>query len=135
VEETRLASDKGKKKVRIADEVLPVRDKFRLYKTTNRETYDRWYSKAVEEGLYDYLFFNRDGYLLEGCINNVIIQEGGSFFTPAIKLHLLPGVMLAKLKKEYRITEELITKERLMNADRIFLCNSVRMLQEVTLIL
>ncbi len=135
VEETKLESDKGKKKVRIADEVLPVNDKLRLYKTTNRETYNRWYSKAVEEGLYDYLFFNEEGFLLEGCINNVIIQEGSKLITPPLKLHILPGIMRAKLKKANNISEELITRERLINAEKIYLSNSVRMLQEVTLIL
>lgn len=134
-EETRLVSDKGVKRVGIADEMLPVKDKFRLYKTTIRDAYNRWYAKATEEGLYDYLFFNEEGYLLEGCINNVVIQEGDKAFTPPIKLHILPGIMLSKLKKTYKVTEELITKDRLMNADKIFLCNSVRGAHVVKLIL
>lgn len=126
VEETRIFSEKGVKRVGIADEMLPVKDKFRLYKTTNRDVYNRWYAKATEEGLYDYLFFNEEGYLLEGCINSVVIQEGDKAFTPPIKLHILPGIMLSKLKKAYKVTEELITKDRLLNADKIYLCNSVR---------
>ncbi|NUM72281.1 MAG: aminodeoxychorismate synthase component I [Ignavibacteriaceae bacterium] len=135
VDETRIFSEKGVKRVGIADEMLPVKDKFRLYKTTIRDVYNRWYAKATEEGLYDYLFFNEEGYLLEGCINNVVIQEGDKAFTPPIKLHILPGIMLSKLKKVYKVTEELITKDRLLNADKIYLCNSVRGAHVVKLIL
>ncbi len=104
---------------------------FLYHKTTVRKIYDDCYRKARKAGYFDIIFQNTKGEITEGCISNVFIEKSGILYTPAVKSGLLPGVLREHLIREGKVEEKVITEKELLNADRIFLGNSVRGLVEV----
>ena len=106
-----------------------------LHKTTMRPWYDAAYKRGLEEGLLDVLFCNSTGEVTEGCISNVIIYRDGRFFTPPVAGGLLPGVMRAHLLADHHVplVEKVLTRDDVMNAGALFICNSVRGVVRVTM--
>ncbi len=97
------------------------------HKTTRREVYDRAHAQARAAGLFDVLFRNERGEITEGCITNIIVQQGACFFTPPVASGLLAGVMRNRLLAgAVPVREKVILVEDLLSAERIFVCNSVR---------
>lgn len=100
-----------------------------FHKTTRRELYDRAWRQAGREGLSDFIFCNERGEITEGAISNVIVEKNGQLFTPPVSCGLLPGVMRAHLlsrKGTTEIIEKVLYPQDLQQADRIYLCNSMR---------
>ncbi len=100
-----------------------------FHKTTMRELYDAAHQQAVSAGLLDLVFCNERGEVTEGAISNIIIEKDGRFFTPPLDCGVLPGVMRQKLMGDDSSTnleERILFPEELLQADRIFICNSVR---------
>ncbi len=99
-----------------------------FHKTTMRPWYDAEYKRAREEGLIDVLFCNSTGEVTEGCISNVIIYRDGRYLTPPVASGLLPGVMRAHLLADHHVplVEKVLTRDDVMNAGALFICNSVR---------
>lgn len=99
-----------------------------FHKTTLRPWYDAEYERALEKGLIDVLFCNTTGEVTEGCISNVIICRDGRYFTPPVTSGLLPGVMRAHLLNQQHVplVEKVLTRDEIVNADALFICNSVR---------
>jgi para-aminobenzoate synthetase/4-amino-4-deoxychorismate lyase len=107
-----------------------------FHKTTRRELYDSAWRQAGSEGLCDLLFCNQRGEVTEGAISNIIIEKDGCFFTPSLECGLLPGVMRTRLlaaEGKWAVEERVLYKDDLRQADRIYLCNSVRGVVEVDL--
>jgi len=100
-----------------------------FHKTTMRRLYDTAYQQALSDGLIDIIFCNERDEVTEGAISNVIIQKGGNFYTPPLSCGVLPGVMREVLMADAdseRVEERLLYLADLQQADRIFICNSVR---------
>lgn len=77
------------------------------------------------------VILNSDGNVLETGIGNIFIIEGNKIITPPKDLPLLPGTYrerIVNLKSigDFTISEEIISKERLIEADEIFFTNSLR---------
>lgn len=106
-----------------------------FHKSTRRELFDQEFEKAKEKGLFDVCFLNDDGELTEGCITNIFLYKDGNYITPSVTSGLLAGVMRKQLlaDKDRVVSEKVITKEELLNADAIFLSNSVRGVVQVRL--
>ena len=120
-------------KVCLAETVLPVHDYLRRFKTTRREIYDTGWREAERQGAFDSLFFNRDGFLLEGGRSNVFVKTGNEWHTPALDLDILNGVMRqAVLADPERylgtatVHESRITRAMLRDAGEIRLSNALR---------
>jgi len=69
-----------------------------------------------------------DGYVIEGTRTNLFFSEKGKLCTPALTYADVNGVLrellIEKMPAEI-IIEDKITLERLLQADELFLCNSV----------
>ena len=100
-----------------------------LHKTTMRDLYDSALAKGRESGLFDVVFCNRNGEVTEGCISNLFILKDGCYYTPALSSGLLDGVMRRHLLDSgcnSPVFEKILSKEEVLDADRVFVCNSVR---------
>ncbi|MDP1675746.1 MAG: aminodeoxychorismate synthase component I [Bacteroidota bacterium] len=118
--------------------IAPVRtnsaDRFLFHKTTNRKIYDRYSVLAKEENLADYIFLNERDEITEGSITNIFIEKDGKLFTPPLSSGLLSGVYRQEVLRTNQLASEMIlTISDLHAADTIYICNSVRGWQKVTL--
>ena len=104
-----------------------------FHKTTMRAWYDEEYKQAQEDGLFDVLFCNNAGEVTEGCITNLIIFQDGRYFTPPVASGLLPGVMREHLlvKGDVPVEEKILTRQDVLSAEVLFVCNAVRGLVRV----
>ncbi|MGZ4875981.1 MAG: aminodeoxychorismate synthase component I [Candidatus Angelobacter sp.] len=110
-------------------------DYFLFHKTTHRQIYDQALARARAAQCDDALFFNERDELTEGAIHNVFLLKDGIWLTPALPCGLLPGTYRAEfLAKHPEAREEILRREDLLQADAVFLCNSVRGMYEVKLV-
>ena len=105
-----------------------------FHKTTRREVYDRELQRVREEGFIECFFLNERAELTEGCISNIILLRKGVYVTPALQCGLLAGIMRNHLlvHSQIPLREEVLTVDDLLQAEAVFLCNSVRGLVQVT---
>jgi para-aminobenzoate synthetase/4-amino-4-deoxychorismate lyase len=105
------------------------------HKTSRRELYGTMYKRAREDGLFDICFYNEQGEVTEGCITNIIIENNGEYFTPPLSSGLLAGVMRQHLLNDDKIPlrEQVLHKKDMVEAEAIYLCNSVRGVVKVSL--
>jgi len=100
---------------------------FLYHKTTNRHLYDEEYNRWNKKGYFDVIFTNEKNQITEGSISNIIIKKGRFFYTPPIGCGLLEGVFRKNLFKENPLLKEkVLYKKDLLNADEIYVANSVR---------
>jgi len=110
-------------------------DYFLFHKTTHRKIYDQALADARTAQCDDALFFNERDELTEGAIHNVFLFKDGVWLTPALPCGLLPGTYRAEFLAEHpEAREETLRREDLLQADAVFLCNSVRGMYEVKLV-
>jgi branched-chain amino acid aminotransferase len=83
---------------------------------------------AVAVGADDALLVAHDATVLEAPTANVFWREGGRLLTPTLELPILAGVTRAAvLELAERQTEEgVFPLARLLDADEVFLCSSIR---------
>lgn len=111
------------------EERIDSSNPYYFHKTTMRSHYDAALSAGRENGLFDVLFCNRNGEVTEGCISNLVILKNGSYYTPKRDSGLLDGVMrrhLLSADGTVPVLEKTLSKEEVLAADRVFVCNSVR---------
>jgi para-aminobenzoate synthetase/4-amino-4-deoxychorismate lyase len=111
-------------------------DTFLYHKTTKRKFYNAEYKKAKAKGLFDIIFKNKNNQITEGAISNIIVKKGSYYYTPPVECGLLNGVYRQFLfeRKDFPIKEKTLYKRDIIEAEKVFLCNSVRKLQEVEII-
>jgi 4-amino-4-deoxychorismate lyase len=85
------------------------------------------------------LMLSRDGWLTEGIVSNLFFVKTGVLYTPSIDTGILPGITREKvleLAREagYVTIEGLFGWEQLLEADEIFLTNSIQELVPVTVL-
>jgi para-aminobenzoate synthetase / 4-amino-4-deoxychorismate lyase len=123
-------------RVRISNRRNSSSDRFLFHKTTNRRLYDEEFVAARKAGFDDALFFNERGELTEGAVHNVFVVKDGVWKTPPVSCGLLPGTARAQTLRECANScEAILTLDDLLFADEIHLCNSVRGIYRVKLIL
>jgi para-aminobenzoate synthetase / 4-amino-4-deoxychorismate lyase len=123
-------------RVRIADHTVSSNDRFLFHKTTHRHVFDAAFAAARSAGFDDSLFFNERGELTEGSTHNVFVVKDGIWRTPPISCGLLPGTCRGQVLHERQDASETILKmDDLLSADEIHLCNSVRGIYQVELVL
>lgn len=85
-----------------------------------------WTDTAIAEGLMQ----DRDGYVVEGTMSNLFVQEGDRWLTPPVDRCGVAGVMRGLVMEMagrlgYRVVEQRIRPSRLLAADAAFLTNAV----------
>jgi para-aminobenzoate synthetase/4-amino-4-deoxychorismate lyase len=113
--------------------ISPVRvdsaDIFLYHKTSYRP-----YFQVNYDILYDELFFNEKEELTEGSRTNIIIEIQGCKYTPPVSCGLLNGIYRQAMLDGGECVEKIIRRQELAQAEHIYCVNSVRGLQEVTLV-
>lgn len=124
--------------VRFAPEPVDNCSPYLYYKTSRRSLYDRQYSQVVEKGGLDAIFCNTNEEVTEGCISNVVVLKNGVYSTPLLACGLLPGVMreylLVPAEGSPELVESVLTREDVEQAEALFICNSVRGVVRVELV-
>ena len=87
--------------------------------------------EAAERGADDALLVAHDGTVLEAPTANVWWREGDTLLTPSLGLPILAGVTRAVLLElastaGYAVEEGVFPLHRLLGADEVFLCSSIR---------
>lgn len=115
-------------RVLLAPEPIASNDLFLRHKTSVRERYDAAWRAAEAQGAFDMLFQNTDGELTEGGRSNVFVKLGGRWYTPPLSCGLLPGVMRAAMLADplWNAQERRLTKDDLLHAEEIVVCNALR---------
>ena len=106
------------------------RDVFLYHKTSVRSVYES--ALRQRPGCSDVLLFNEAGEVTETTVANVAVEIGGVRFTPPVPCGLLPGTQRAVLLERGELRERVIRVEDLQEHPRMFLLNSVRGMQEVS---
>jgi para-aminobenzoate synthetase/4-amino-4-deoxychorismate lyase len=98
------------------------------HKTTRRAEYDRGWREAEAMDAFDTLFFNERGELTEGGRSNVFVKLDGQWWTPPLACGVLPGVMRAVLLDDANMAaaERVLTRDDVLNADALLICNALR---------
>ena len=68
---------------------------------------------AAKEGVFEPVFFNRDGYVTECAIRNIFFIQDKTLMTPGIDLGVLPGVMRETIM-EIALELDLIVSEKII---------------------
>jgi para-aminobenzoate synthetase / 4-amino-4-deoxychorismate lyase len=122
-------------RVRVSEKTVSTKDVFLYHKTTNRRVYEQELAAARNANCDDALFLNERGELTEGAIHNVFVVKNGIWRTPAVACGLLPGTYRSRfLRKLPNACVALLTRRDLVEADKIYLCNSVRGISAVELV-
>jgi para-aminobenzoate synthetase/4-amino-4-deoxychorismate lyase len=102
------------------------KDIFLYHKTTHRPLYEAELEKHRGAGYFEVIFTNQKGQITEGAISNIFLKKGGLIFTPPVGAGLLNGVYRQYFMKNNQVTEKIIYPQDLLEAEEIFLTNSVR---------
>jgi para-aminobenzoate synthetase / 4-amino-4-deoxychorismate lyase len=119
-------------RVSLATEPVDPSNRFLYHKTTNRRLYER--ARAGRPEADDVLLWNERGEVTESTIANLVVQVDRDMLTPPVDSGLLPGVFRGWLLDQGLVREQVITREMLRQADRLFLINSVRRWREAVLL-
>jgi para-aminobenzoate synthetase/4-amino-4-deoxychorismate lyase len=107
-------------------------DRFLYHKTTNRKLYDDEFHRARVKGYYDFLFINSHGEVTEGTISNIFILKEGQLYTPPLNCGLLNGVFRQyMLENNPKVEEKVLYEKDIIEAEKLYLTNSVRGMTEV----
>ncbi|CAN5741270.1 aminodeoxychorismate lyase [soil metagenome] len=85
---------------------------------------------AKEQQCNDVVILNNHDRICDSAIANIFMIKNGNIFTPSLPEGCVAGVMRKFILKElsaleYTVTETAITVEDILNADEIFLSNSI----------
>lgn len=129
--EDSASKNKPIRKITFANNPVDSSNPFLFHKTTNRTVYEE--AKSDFPNHYDVILWNEKGEITEGTFNNIVIRRDGKYLTPPIESGLLNGAFRQYLLDKGEISEHPILKQDLLEADAIFLINSVREWQQVAL--
>jgi 4-amino-4-deoxychorismate lyase len=92
--------------------------------------------KIINKGYNEALFLNTEGFISEGAVSNIFFIKDEVIFTPKIKCGLLPGitrefVMKNSLAMGFKVQEGEFILDQLMDADGVFITNSIMGIMKV----
>lgn len=100
------------------------------HKTTVRHMYN----DLKDDAVFDVLLYNERNEVTEFTIGNLVIETDRAFYTPPVTSGLLAGTFREYLLNKGLIQEKVLYKEDVLQADCIWLINSVREWVKVKLI-
>jgi para-aminobenzoate synthetase/4-amino-4-deoxychorismate lyase len=121
----------NRKRVGIAKEPVNPMNPFLYHKTTHRRVYEQILTQ--NPGYEDVILWNDKEEITESCYANVIVESKGALWTPPIRCGLLDGTYRTYLLEKGEIQEKILTLCDLSICSHIYLINSVRKKQEVTI--
>lgn len=107
------------------------------YKFTNGINYILAAREADEKGADDALMKTTEGHISETTIANVFWAKGDNIFTPSTKCNLIPGITrnsiirIIEQSENWTLQEGAFGLDHLLDADIVWICNSVRELLPV----
>ncbi|MCK4809903.1 MAG: aminodeoxychorismate synthase component I [Candidatus Omnitrophica bacterium] len=133
IEKTPLSKIPPLVKIRLSSRRIDPVNCYLYHKTTRRGLYDKERIKAEKEGFFEVIFFNTHNQLTEGSITNIFIRKNNQLYTPPLKCGLLPGILREYLLKQARAKEKVLYLKDILEADKVYIGNSVRNLIEAKL--
>ena len=116
----------------LAQERIDAHHPLRRHKTSFRAPYDRALaSLAGNPSLFDCVFLNQEGEVVEGARSNVFVERDGQLLTPPLSSGALPGVLRAELLAAGRAIEASLTLADLSSG--FWMGNALRGLIQVRL--
>lgn len=126
-ETSEISPIKNEIKILISKNQVNSNNRFQYFKTTNRNLYDKELNEVKENGLFDIIYLNENGFITEGAISNIFVFKNEVWITPPINDGLLPGVYRKHLlSTKNNIMERSISLNELLESEKIMLTNSVR---------
>ena len=113
-------------KAKLCLQEADLNQSFTYFKTTHRP--------HLSLGEQEKIYHNKSGELLETSIGNLVLKIAGKFYTPPIRLGILPGIYRQHLLETGQVEEKALTIEDLKGAEAIYGCNAVRGLYELQVI-
>lgn len=118
------ASKENPERVCLARRPVDRHDPFLYHKTTRRRVYEEALAEAA--GYDDVVLYNHGGYVTESTRANVVARIDGGLVTPPVDCGLLPGTFRQWMLENSLARERPITVQELLEAEMVFLVNSVR---------
>ena len=114
----------------IYNDAKKTADHFSSLKHNNYLPYFMGALFAKQEQCNDAFILNEHGRICDSTIANIFIVKNESIFTPSLTEGCVAGVMRKfiiqqLIEQGFMVTETAITKEDLLNADEVFLSNSI----------
>ncbi|NJD02348.1 MAG: 4-amino-4-deoxychorismate lyase [Ruminiclostridium sp.] len=81
--------------------------------------------KAHKAGFNEVIFTNVYDYLAEGSVSNLFFVSGNRIYTPATECGLLNGIIRSWVVNNFDVEKGEFTMRQLMDADEMFLTNSL----------
>lgn len=110
--------------VALATTPISRHNRWLFHKTTRRDIYE--HHRQQQPAVFDVLLWNEEGEITEFTIGNLVIELDGVYWTPPRASGLLAGTFRAELLERSVIHERVLTRDDLMQAERVWLINSVR---------
>jgi branched-chain amino acid aminotransferase len=88
------------------------------------------HAEAVDDGSDEAILLNGDEYIAECSASNIFVVEAGRVITPPVEAGILPGItrrVIIDLAPSLgiKVVQEAVTVEMLLNAEEVFITNSV----------
>ena len=88
------------------------------------------HAEAIDNGSDEAILLNGDGYVAECSASNIFVVEAGKIVTPPIEAGILPGIIRRVIidlapSLGIKVVQEAVNVERLLNAEEVFITNSV----------
>lgn len=112
-------------KVKISNNIRNSKSSLTYVKSINYLDNLLEYENANLEGYNEAIFLNENNRLAEGCTTNIFIVKDNNIYTPSEKCGLLSGIIRRYVIDNFNVYEKEISKEELLNADEVFLTNSL----------
>ena len=106
-------------------------DPFLRYKTSERSLYNK-YRKLLKPN-QEIILHNEFGEITEGSISNIILDIDGNLCTPTVDSGLLAGTYRQWMIDQGKLIERKLYLNDLYSAAKIYLCNGLRGMWEVSL--
>ncbi len=92
--------------------------------------------RAQDDGFDEAILMNTKGHIAEAATSNIFLVKNGSILTPSLTSGILPGITRGSVihiarKLGMRVTEKSVSSKELINADEVFLTNSLAELLSV----
>ncbi len=106
-------------------------------KTQNYLNYILARFSAKEAGFDEAILTNTNGYVTEGATSNIFLVKSDKIITPSLNSGVLPGITRAVLieiarKLRLSVKEKFVSRRELIDADEVFLTNSLAEVLPVT---
>jgi len=93
--------------------------------------------EANKKSAHDSIILNTDGDVAECVVSNIFMASGGSVITPSLDTNILPGITRSTVldicrNSNITISEEHFTLEKLINAEEVFITNSLMEIMPVS---